>query len=91
MWLRIKAFFKHSRTIFAARMLQLAGIILVLADWLMPFVVDQDWTPVTNLVLGRIPAEFRPLVVGLAIAAVGRGFERLRTLTTLPLSAKGQP
>lgn len=91
MWLRIKAFFAHSRTILAARLVQLAGGVIALYDGLLPLFGGQDWTPITARLLAAIPADLRPLVIGLGLAALGALFEWLRRVTRLPLDQKGQP
>lgn len=77
MWFQIKAFFSHSRTILIARLYTVASFIVVAHDYALPFILGQDWTPVTS----HFPAWALPLL-GVITNIL---FEWLRHLTTQPL------
>lgn len=78
MWPKIKAFFAHSKTIFAARMYVLLGGLVALHDLAGPYVATADLTPIT----ARLPAWAWPLI------SIGTGtlFELLRRITTQPIA-----
>lgn len=80
----MKNFFRHSRTIFVARLVQLLGF----ATMIESAVAGQDWTPVLLRLFVNIPSDIRPLAIGATVAVTGAGFEWLRTITTQPLAPK---
>lgn len=78
---QVKSWFRHSRTILAARAVQIAGAIVAIE----PVLAGEDWTPVLTRIYGTVPPDLRPLAIGASIAAVGALFEYLRRITTGPI------
>jgi len=71
---------KGLRTIIAARLVTLCGVLVGLHDFLMPYVAGVDWTPFT----ARVPAWTVPLI----LVATGALFEALRRVTRTPVAGK---
>lgn len=72
-----KALFSHSRTILVARLYGAASVILVAHDYILPYFLKVDWTPIT--------AHFPIWAVPLAGAVTNAVFEWLRNVTTQSL------
>lgn len=77
---RIKSWFAHSRTIFAARMVTLAGGLTAFHDAAMPYVTGADFTPIS----AKLPAWALPLI----LVGAGMLFDWLRHITTESLADK---
>jgi hypothetical protein len=78
---------QRSRTLLAAKLLWIPSALIAAHDFIAAVAVD--WTPLTQRFLDLFPAPYRPLVLPVALALVGKLFAWLRTLTTKPLSEKG--
>lgn len=79
---RVKGWFRHSRTILAARLLHVAAGAVAAHDYALPYVTGQDWTPLSQCV----PSWSWPMIlVGLAVI-----FEWLRKVTKTPLKDRPQ-
>lgn len=78
MWFKIKAWFSHSRTIFAARLYALAGVLVTTHDIALPYFTGTDLSPIT----AHVPNWIWPLLV----IGTGMLFEWLRRITTQSLA-----
>lgn len=87
MWQAIKAHFKHSRTMFAARMYTYAGVLVTAWDGVQAYLQGNDFTPIYTRVLDfvGVPGDLRSLVISGVLALTGLLFAKLRALTTTPL------
>ena len=81
---KLKAFFLHSRTILAARIVWLAGAVTMLESTFVA--AGLDWTPLLMRLYATVPADLRPLAISATVTAAGAGFEYLRRITTGPLA-----
>ena len=77
---KIKAFFRHSRTIVLARLYSLMGLVVTAHDFILPYVIGQDWSPLTE----KVPPHLWPFI----IIFTGLLFEWMRTLTKESLKDK---
>lgn len=82
MFNKIKYFFCYSRTILAARLMQLAGLIVSVHDFVLPYFIGQDWSPF----ISKIPPHLLPFL----IISIGILFEWLRRVTKGSI-ADGKP
>ena len=85
---KIKAFFDYSRTILAARLYSLVGVLVALQGAIIPWVAGQDWTPIFNRLFKDIPDDVKPLVIGAVITATGELFVYMRKITDKSLEEK---
>lgn len=85
---RIKRFFSYSRTILAARIYSLLGALVALQGFLIPVLMQQDWTPVYTYVFRHVPTALQPLLIGVAIGLTGELFVYLRKKTDESLHEK---
>ncbi len=74
LWARFTGILIGLRTVIAARLVTLCGLIVGIHDFILPYVAGVDWAPFT----ARVPAWSVPLL----IVATGALFEWLRRLTT---------
>jgi hypothetical protein len=81
-----EALFAKSRTILAARLYWVGGLLVGLQQ--LAAQAGVDTTPVTNELAKMIPEGYRSLAVGVAMLVTGVGFEWLRRVTTSPIPDK---
>tara|TARA_R110000868_G_scaffold13553_1_gene63034 strand:- start:290 stop:694 length:405 start_codon:yes stop_codon:yes gene_type:complete len=80
-WTNAGFWFKGLKTKLAAHAVMLVGVLVGMHDFLLPFIISTDMTPLT----GKVPAWVWPIVT----VAVGALFSYLRTITTGPVESKG--
>lgn len=79
---------QNSRTKLIAGLYVLGGFVTMAHDALAA--AGLDWTPITTQIMNAlsfIPADYRPLVLGLWMAVTGAAFTWLRNRTTAPVGA----
>ncbi len=74
------ALWAKSKTVFAARLVTGAGLLLSIHDFVLPVLLAVDLQPF-------VPSRYQPLYP-VALAAIGPIFEWLRRVTSEPLAAK---
>lgn len=81
-WLKDKAgrACRWSKTVLAARLLHVGAGIVTVHDFVLPYAMGQDWTPITQ--------DLPPYALPVAMVALGAIFEALRAVTTQPLIDK---
>lgn len=81
----IDALYGRSRTVLVAIGYWLAGVLLVIHDFLAE--AGLDWTPITTQIsnaVGFIPADLRPFALSLFLILTGAAFHWLRSTTPAP-------
>jgi hypothetical protein len=81
MWEKLKLKLRGWRTIIAANLYVLAGALVGVHDFIIPYIAGIDWQPVTR----QVPDWAWPFIV----VGTGALFGWLRTVTTGPVGGKG--
>lgn len=75
-----------SRTILAARLAWVPAALLSIHDTIAAWALD--WTPILSRLVKQIPEDMQGLAMAAVIGVIGLVFERLRRITSEPLSDK---